>query len=77
MSDQHVPSPAAAAEVFGPLHGGERMMWQGRCGVAEYAFDQAASLPRWTLPESTSGVSVVPPQPAIEKGPCFGETFRH
>jgi hypothetical protein len=53
MSDQHVPSPATAAEVFGPLHGGERMMWQGRCGVAEYAFDEAASLPRWTLPEST------------------------
>jgi hypothetical protein len=28
-------------------------MWRGRCGVAEYAFDEAASLPRWTLPEST------------------------
>jgi hypothetical protein len=28
-------------------------MWRGRAGVAEYAFDKRASLPRWTLPEST------------------------
>ena len=34
-----------------PLHGGERVLWQGHCGVAEYAFDRAGSLPRWTLPE--------------------------
>ena len=53
MFDQHFLSSAAATDVFGPLHGGERMMWRGRCGVAEYAFDEAASLPRWTLPEST------------------------
>jgi hypothetical protein len=53
MIDQHFPSPAALADVFGPLQAGERAMWQGRCGVAEYAFDQAASLPRWTLPEGT------------------------
>jgi hypothetical protein len=54
MLDQHFLSPdAPTAGVFGPLEGGERMMWRGRAGVAEYAFDQAASLPRWTLPEST------------------------
>jgi hypothetical protein len=53
MFDQHFLSSAAPADVFGPLQGGERMMWRGRCGVAEYAFDEAASLPRWTLPEST------------------------
>ena len=53
MIDQHFPSPAALADVFGPPQGGERAMWQGRCGVAEYAFDQPASLPRWTLPEGT------------------------
>ncbi len=53
MSDQRFPSSAAATDVFGPLHGGERMMWRGRCGVAEYAFEEAASLPRWTLPEAT------------------------
>jgi hypothetical protein len=54
MLDQHFLSPSASsAEVFGPLEGGERVMWRGRAGVAEYAFDQAASLPRWTLPEST------------------------
>lgn len=53
MSDQHFLSSAAPADVFGSLHGGERVMWRGRCGVAEYAFDEAASLPRWTLPETT------------------------
>ncbi|WP_067508081.1 hypothetical protein, partial [Actinoplanes sp. TFC3] len=40
-------------DVFGPLADGERSLWRGRCAVAEYAFDQAASLPRWTLPETT------------------------
>src|SRR5215212_1827425 len=53
MIDQHLLSPAAPVDVFGPLQGRERPMWRGRCGVAEYAFDEAASLPRWTLPEST------------------------
>jgi hypothetical protein len=54
MFEQHFLSPDTAdPEVFGPLQGGERVMWRGRCGVAEYAFDQAASMPRWTLPEST------------------------
>jgi hypothetical protein len=53
MIDQHLLSPAAPVDVFGPLQGGERSMWRGRCGVAEYAFDEAASMPRWTLPEST------------------------
>jgi hypothetical protein len=54
MLDQHFRSSTAPpGDVFGPLEGGERMMWRGRAGVAEYAFDQAASLPRWTLPEST------------------------
>jgi len=47
MLDQPVP------DIFGPLQGGERELWRGRCAVAEYAFDRAASLPRWTLPEST------------------------
>jgi hypothetical protein len=40
-------------DVLGPLSDGERALWRGRCAVAEYAFDQAASLPRWTLPETT------------------------
>jgi hypothetical protein len=54
MHDQPVPVTAAlSADVFGPLEGGERVLWRGRAGVAEYAFDQAASLPRWTLPETT------------------------
>lgn len=38
---------------LGPLDGGERLLWRGRCAVAEYAFDEASSLPRWTLPEET------------------------
>jgi hypothetical protein len=40
-------------DIFGPLEGRERVMWRGRAGVAEYAFDRAASMPQWTLPEST------------------------
>lgn len=31
----------------------ERLLWSGNCAVAEYAFEQPASLPRWTLPEET------------------------
>jgi hypothetical protein len=54
MLGQHFPALSAApTDLFGPLEGGERMLWRGRAGVAEYAFDQAASLPRWTLPETT------------------------
>jgi hypothetical protein len=49
MLDQQFPS----TEMFGPLEGNERVMWRGRAGVAEYAFDRAGSMPRWTLPEST------------------------
>ncbi|WP_045746627.1 hypothetical protein [Actinoplanes rectilineatus] len=41
---------------LGPLDAGERVLWQGRCAVAEYAFDEASSLPRWTLPEETEVV---------------------
>jgi hypothetical protein len=36
--------------------GSERILWTGRCAVAEYAFDEPASLPRWTLPEETGVV---------------------
>jgi hypothetical protein len=53
MLDQRSSSAPAQPDVFGPLQGGERMVWRGRCAVAEYAFDEAASLPRWTLPETT------------------------
>ncbi|GAB1694265.1 hypothetical protein KRM28CT15_60680 [Krasilnikovia sp. M28-CT-15] len=40
-------------DVFAPLRGGERAVWRGRAAVAEYAFDRAAALPRWAVPEST------------------------
>jgi hypothetical protein len=49
MLDQQYPP----TDIFGPLEGKERVMWRGRAGVAEYAFDRAASMPQWTLPEST------------------------
>ncbi|GAA0446537.1 hypothetical protein Ade02nite_86150 [Paractinoplanes deccanensis] len=32
------------------------MLWNGQCAVAEYAFDEPASMPRWTLPEETEVV---------------------
>ena len=52
MSDQFFLSasgaPAAAA--------GARVLWTGRCAVAEYAFEEPSSLPRWTLPEETEVV---------------------
>jgi hypothetical protein len=51
MFHQHFLSPAGTD--LGPLDGGERVVWRGRCAVAEYAFDEASSLPRWTLPEET------------------------
>ena len=35
---------------------GERVLWSGHCAVAEYAFDEPASLPRWTLAEETEVV---------------------
>ncbi|GAB1642920.1 hypothetical protein [Krasilnikovia sp. MM14-A1259] len=44
---------AYPADVFTPLRGGERPLWRGRAAVAEYAFEQVASLPRWALPEPT------------------------
>ena len=54
MFHQHFLSPAGTD--LGPLDGGERVLWSGRCAVAEYAFDEASSLPRWTLPEQTDVV---------------------
>jgi hypothetical protein len=53
MPDQHFLSSTPAPDVFGPFQGRERALWRGRCAVAEYAFDKAASLPRWALPETT------------------------
>jgi hypothetical protein len=53
------PAPADTAEArerpdaFGPLQGGERVVWRGCCAVAEYGFEDASSPPRWTLPETT------------------------
>ena len=47
------PALVHSPDVFGPLADGEKAVWRGRSAVAEYAFDQAASLPRWTLPETT------------------------
>ncbi|MFC7527805.1 translation initiation factor 2 [Actinoplanes sp. GCM10030250] len=51
MFHQHFLS--ASSTDLGPLDDGERVLWQGHCAVAEYGFDEASSLPRWTLPEAT------------------------
>ncbi|AEV88467.1 translation initiation factor 2 [Actinoplanes sp. SE50] len=51
MFHQHFLS--APGTDLGPLDSGERVLWKGRCAAAEYAFDEASSLPRWTLPEET------------------------
>ena len=45
-------TPESADVVVRPEQG-ERVMWRGRAGLAQYAFEQPGSLPRWTLPEST------------------------
>jgi hypothetical protein len=48
---------ASGSEAAGSLHNAaERVLWSGHCAVAEYAFDEPASLPRWTLPEETEVV---------------------
>ncbi|MEU4424166.1 translation initiation factor 2 [Actinoplanes sp. NPDC024001] len=51
MFHQHFLS--ASGTDLGPLDSGERVLWRGNCAVAEYGFDEASSLPRWTLPEET------------------------
>jgi hypothetical protein len=46
------PGPDLVGSLRASL-GTERVLWSGRCAVAEYAFEEPASLPRWTLPEET------------------------
>src|SRR4051812_29404744 len=46
----------AAPGVSGGDAAGSRVLWSGRCAVAEYAFEEPSSLPRWTLPEETEVV---------------------
>lgn len=60
-SDPPPAGPAVAGDAFPsapePLHtAAERVLWSGHCAVAEYAFEEPASLPRWTLPEETEVV---------------------
>jgi hypothetical protein len=54
MPDKYFLS-ASGADPTDPL-GDERVLWRGHCAVAQYAFDEPASLPRWTLPEETEVV---------------------
>jgi hypothetical protein len=51
MPDKYFLSVSGTDVLTSPP--GERVLWSGRCAVAEYAFDEPASLPRWTLPEET------------------------
>ncbi|MET0423368.1 MAG: translation initiation factor 2 [Actinoplanes sp.] len=58
MPDKYFMSAGGAdfaGSLTDSLHN-ERILWTGRCAVAEYAFDEPASLPRWTLPEETEVV---------------------
>ncbi|MFF5079914.1 hypothetical protein ACFY36_22920 [Actinoplanes sp. NPDC000266] len=56
-----VAAPTSAAPAGSSLRDSiqsatERVLWSGLCAVAEYAFDEPASMPRWTLPEETEVV---------------------
>jgi hypothetical protein len=58
MPDKYFMSAGGAdfaGSLTDSLHN-ERILWTGRCAVAEYGFDEPASLPRWTLPEETEVV---------------------
>src|SRR5690349_9247602 len=55
------PAPTSAVPAGSSLRDSlpsatERVLWSGQCAVAEYAFDEPASMPRWTLPEETEVV---------------------
>jgi len=58
MPDKYFMSSVGAdfAGSLGDSLRSERVLWSGRCAVAEYAFEEPASLPRWTLPEETEVV---------------------
>jgi hypothetical protein len=68
MSEKFFLSPPGGV-VLGP---GERLLWSGNCAVAEYAFEQPASLPRWTLPEETD--VAVTDERVIYRDPATTET---
>ncbi|MGK5679083.1 translation initiation factor 2 [Actinoplanes sp. URMC 104] len=70
-SDAAAPaSPAALRDSISATD--ERILWSGLCAVAEYAFDEPASLPRWTLPEETE--VVVTDQRVLYRGPGAPDT---
>ena len=48
--------------------GTERVLWSGRCAVAEYAFEEPASLPRWTLPENRDRLADVKKAQGVYNG---------
>src|SRR5690349_22773279 len=72
MSEHYYVGDAALAAPQIVLGADERMLWSGRCAVAEYAFDEPASLPRWTLPEETE--VVISDQRVLYLGPGTAET---
>ncbi|WP_205650089.1 translation initiation factor 2 [Actinoplanes solisilvae] len=72
-SDAELPAPSSPVALLGFVAGtGERVLWSGRSAVAEYAFDEPASLPRWTLPEETE--IVVTDERVIYRGPGAHDT---
>ncbi|WP_250027565.1 translation initiation factor 2 [Paractinoplanes maris] len=67
MSEQNYARDADLSAPPFVLGADERALWSGHCAVAEYAFDEPASLPRWTLPEETE--VVVTDQRVLYRGP--------
>ncbi|MBM2621109.1 translation initiation factor 2 [Actinoplanes sp. LDG1-06] len=66
VTDASAPaSPTTLRDTISPAT--ERILWSGHTAVAEYAFDEPASLPRWTLPEETE--VVVTDQRVLYRGP--------
>ncbi|WP_250002040.1 translation initiation factor 2 [Actinoplanes sp. M2I2] len=72
MSEQYFVADADSSAPSFVLGTDERALWSGHCAVAEYAFDQPASLPRWTLPEETE--VVVTDQRVLYRGPGAPDT---
>ena len=72
MSEHYYVGDAASAAPHIVLDADERVLWSGRCAVAEYAFDEPASLPRWTLPEETE--VVISDQRVLYLGPGAADT---
>jgi hypothetical protein len=67
MSERFFLAATGAADAAGA-----RVLWAGRCAVAEYAFEEPSSLPRWALPEDTE--VVITEERVVYRDPATGAT---